>query len=42
MIEDYMLSKGVNNPHLLERTLGLSIPDGVRENIKRLIRASVY
>jgi hypothetical protein len=39
MIENYLLSNGINNPNLLKRTLKGNLPDEVRNNIQRLLNA---
>lgn len=37
MIENYLLSNGMNQPNLLERALKGDLPSKVRDNIKRLL-----
>ena len=37
LIQNYLLSNGIKNPTLLERALRGSLPEEVRDNIKRLL-----
>jgi hypothetical protein len=40
LIEDYLIRVGIRNSDLLERALFLDLPDGVRENVIKILKNS--